>query len=48
VGVFGTSVAVNQGGDMDRADSESAANGMQGSAWYYDADAQRLIIRVVP
>ena len=48
VGVFGTSVAVNQGGDMDRADSESAANGKQDSAWYYDADAQRLIIRVVP
>ena len=48
VGVFGTSVAVNQGGDMDRVGSESEANGMDGNAWYYDADQQRLVIKVVP
>jgi hypothetical protein len=48
VGVFGASVAVNQGGDMDRAESEADASGTDDSAWYYDAPDQRLIIRVVP
>jgi alpha-D-xyloside xylohydrolase len=48
VGVFGTSVAVNQGGDMGRVGSEADANGTDESAWYYDADQQRLIIKVVP
>ena len=48
VGVFGATVAVNQGGDMERAESEADANGTEESAWYYDADDQRLIIKVVP
>jgi hypothetical protein len=48
VGVSGGTVAVNQGGDMDRAESEADASGTDDSAWYYDAPEQRLIIRVVP
>ncbi len=48
VGVFGASVAVNQGGDMDRVESEADASGTDDSAFYYDASEQRLIIRVVP
>jgi hypothetical protein len=48
VGVSGATVAVNQGGDMDRAGSEADASGNADSAWYYDASAERLIIRVVP
>ena len=48
VGVFGASVSVNQGGDMDRAESEADASGTDDSAFYYDASQQRLIIRVVP
>jgi alpha-D-xyloside xylohydrolase len=49
VGVFGGSVAVNQGGEMERAESEADANGTtEESAWYYDAEEQRLIIKVVP
>ena len=39
---------MNQGGDMERAESEADANGTEESAWYYDADEQRLIIKVVP
>src|SRR5262245_49274346 len=37
VGVSGGTVAVNQGGDMDRAESEADASGTGDSAWYYDA-----------
>ena len=48
VGAFGATVAVNQGGDMANADSEVAANGTDASSWFYDAAAQRLIIKVVP
>ena len=49
VGLFGGSVAVNQGGEMERAETEADANGTtEQSAWYYDAEEQRLIIKVVP
>jgi hypothetical protein len=50
VGVFGGSVAVNQErGEMERAQTEADANGTtEESAWYYDAEEQRLIIKVVP
>jgi hypothetical protein len=34
---------------MERAESEADANGTtEESAWYYDAEEQRLIIKVVP
>ena len=45
---FGATVTVNQGGNMPDADSEVAANGTDASSWFYDAAAQRLIIKVVP
>ncbi len=48
VGVVGASLIVNQGGDMEDADSEAAANGTDSSAWFHDAAAQRLIVKVVP
>jgi hypothetical protein len=48
VGAAGGTVAVNQGGEMGRVGSEGEANGSSDSAWYYDGDAQRLIIKVVP
>ena len=48
VGAFGATVTVNQGGNMPDADSEVAANGTDASSWFYDAAAQRLIIKVVP
>jgi hypothetical protein len=48
VGILGGSVVVNQGGEMQRADTELNANGTDHSSWYYDAAKQRLIIKVVP
>jgi hypothetical protein len=48
VGAFGATVAVNQGGEMADAESETAANGTDASSWYYDSAAQRLIIKVIP
>jgi hypothetical protein len=48
VGAFGATVTVNQGGEMADADSEVRANGTDASSWFYDAPAQRLIIKVVP
>jgi hypothetical protein len=41
-------VTVNQGGDVPRVDSEAAVNGSRESAWFYDTQAQRLIVKVVP
>jgi len=48
VGAFSATVTVNQGGEMADADSEVGANGTDASSWFYDATAQRLIIKVVP
>jgi Glycosyl hydrolase family 31 C-terminal domain/Glycosyl hydrolases family 31 TIM-barrel domain len=48
VAVIGNTVTVNQGGDMTHADSETATLGTSDDSWYYDAAAQRLIIKVVP
>ena len=48
VGVIGTTLIVNQGGDMERADTENTANGTDESSWFYDASTQRLIVKVVP
>jgi hypothetical protein len=48
VGVDGATVTVNQGGSLPRSSSEVAVNGSRTSAWFYDAPARRLIVRVVP
>jgi alpha-glucosidase (family GH31 glycosyl hydrolase) len=48
VAVVGGSVAVNQGGEMERAETEVDANGTDHSSWFYDVSARRLIIKVVP
>jgi hypothetical protein len=46
--VEGTSVIVNQGGSLARVGDEAAVNGSARSAWFYDAQARRLIVKVVP
>jgi hypothetical protein len=46
--VVGGSVLVNQGGEMERAETEVDASRTEQSAWYYDAAARRLIVKVVP
>jgi hypothetical protein len=48
VGIEGARVTVNQGGSVPRVESEAAANGSAESAWYYDPQARRLIVKVVP
>ena len=41
-------VLVNQGGTLPLAPDEDAVNGSAQSAWFYDAQARRLIVKVVP
>ncbi len=48
VDVSRSTVMVNKGGALKNADSERQVNGAKTSAWYYDADTRRLIIKVVP
>jgi hypothetical protein len=48
VAVDGARVTVNQGGSLPRLSTESAVNGSRESAWFYDATARRLIVKVVP
>ena len=48
VAVDGAQVTVNQGGSLPRVASEAAVNGSRESAWFYDAAASRLIVKVVP
>lgn len=48
VEAVGDTVAVSQGGDMDRAASEAEVNGSPRSAWYYHSGRHRLIIKAVP
>jgi hypothetical protein len=48
VGIDGASVTVNQGGSVPRFSTEAAVNGSRVSAWFHDASARRLIIKVVP
>jgi hypothetical protein len=48
VNIDGASVTVNQGGSLPRGGSEASVNGSSTSAWFYDAAARRLIIKVVP
>ncbi|MCE5278435.1 MAG: hypothetical protein LLG03_10435 [Planctomycetaceae bacterium] len=46
VGVEGLSVKINQGGTLARAASEKEVNGAASSAWFYDAAAKRLIVKL--
>ena len=46
--VEGAQVTVNQGGGLPRLSSEATVNGSRESAWFYDANARRLIVKVVP
>jgi hypothetical protein len=48
VGVDGLQVTVNQAGSVPQVFDEAAVNGSKASAWFYDAQAQRLIIKAVP
>jgi hypothetical protein len=47
VAVDGARVTVNQGGTLPGVASEAAVNGSAQSAWFYDAPAHRLIVKVV-
>lgn len=47
VGIEGGTVFVNSSGDLPEAASERQVNGSTVSAWYYDAAARRLIVKVV-
>lgn len=47
VGIEGGTVFVNSSGDLPEAPSERQVNGSTVSAWYYDAAARRLIVKVV-
>jgi len=47
VGILGTTVFVNLSGDVPEAASERQVNGSTVSAWYYDAGARRLIVKLV-
>ena len=48
VGIDGASVTVNQGGSLPRLFTEAAVDGSRASAWFHDASARRLIVKVVP
>jgi hypothetical protein len=48
VAVEGARVTVNQGGTAPPLASEAAVNASRESAWFYDAAARRLIVKVVP
>ena len=41
-------MSVNLGGDMAEFASEREVNGADRDAWYYDASAHRLIVKVMP
>jgi hypothetical protein len=47
VGIEGGTVRVNQSGDLPEVASEAAVNGSTTSAWFYDAPARRLIVKLV-
>lgn len=48
VGICGAAVIVNGGGGAAAAASEDAVNGSSSPAWFYDAAAQRLIVKALP
>lgn len=47
VGIDGSTVRVNQGESIPAAGSEREVNGSPTSAWFYDAGARRLIVKLV-
>lgn len=47
VGVDGTTVTINQGGAVPAVPSEREVNGAKTNAWFYDAEARRLIVKVL-
>lgn len=47
VGIDGATVTINQAGDVPEATSERAVNASVTSAWFHDAAAGRLIIKLV-
>jgi hypothetical protein len=47
VAVEGSRVLVNQGGSLPRLGDEAAVNGSRESAWFYDAGARRLVVKLV-
>jgi hypothetical protein len=47
VGIEGSTVSVNQGGNLLEAASEREVNGSSKSGWFYDSAARRLIVKVV-
>ena len=48
VWVNGQTVLVNQTGSLAESESEAEANDASSNAWFYDAVARRLIVKVVP
>jgi hypothetical protein len=48
LGIEGATVTVNGAGSVPRLPTEAAVNGSATSGWFYDAAAQRLIVKVVP
>jgi hypothetical protein len=48
VAVEGAQVTVNQGGATPRVLTEAAVDGSRTSAWFYDAAARRLVVKIVP
>jgi hypothetical protein len=48
VAVEGAQVTVNQGGATPRVFTEAAVDGSRTSAWFYDAAARRLVVKIVP
>ncbi|MBX7187347.1 MAG: hypothetical protein K1Y01_19545 [Vicinamibacteria bacterium] len=47
VGIAGATVTVNQAGDAPEVGSERLVNASPTSAWFYDASARRLIVKLV-
>ena len=47
VGIDGGTVTVNQSGDVREVGSEQAVNASSTNAWFYDATARRVIVKVV-
>ncbi len=48
VGRTGSTTTINLGGGIAAVGSEQEVNGAAHDAWYYDADAHRLIVKVLP
>ncbi len=48
VSICGTTVTVNKTPGLPQSLSEDAVNGATTNAWFYDAEAKRLIVKVVP